>query len=151
LADGNGAEHFAGVAVDERHELVVAANDEDFVSGVNGEPRGRLARSEGPGILDFESLGVEFDEGTFVFEIDEDFALAVGGAKLWAATERKSAAELSGSGVDGRGSVGITIEGKNALRERIIDDRVRIFVGLPRVVFKKVLRRPLDLAALNRH
>jgi len=52
----------------------VAANNENFVSGVNGEAGGRFAGRERPGVFDFESLRVEFDEGTLVLEVDEDFA-----------------------------------------------------------------------------
>src|SRR6516162_6143935 len=37
LADGYGANDFAGVAVDKGHEIVMAADDEDFVSRVDRE------------------------------------------------------------------------------------------------------------------
>src|SRR5208337_509432 len=66
LADGNGAEHLAGVAVDEGHELVMAANNEDFVRGVDGQAGRGFAGRERPGILDLESLRVELDERTLV-------------------------------------------------------------------------------------
>src|SRR5450432_1846127 len=77
LADGDGAEDFAGIAVNERHQLVVAAYNEYFVRSINGQSGGRFARRKWPGIFNLESIGVEFDQGTLVFQIDENLALAV--------------------------------------------------------------------------
>jgi len=129
LADGNGAEDFAGVAVDKGHELIVAADDEDFVSGVDGEAGRRFTWGEGPGVFDLESFGVEFNEGAFVFEVDEDMALAVRGSKFRAAAERESGDKFSGGGVDGGGGVGVTVEGEDALGEGIVNGAVGVLVG----------------------
>ncbi len=108
----------------------MATDHEDFVRGVDRQTRGGFARSERPSVFDLESLGVEFYERTFVFEVDEHFALAVGGAEFGASAERESADEFSGSGVDGRGSVGVAVEGEDALGKRIVNDGVGVFVRL---------------------
>jgi len=111
----------------------MAADEKDLVSGVNGEARRRFAGREGPSVFDLQCFRVELDQGTLVLEIDEDFALAVGHAEFRAAAKRERADEFSRSGVDGRGGIGITIKGKNALGEGIVDDRVGIFVRLDSV------------------
>lgn len=53
LPDRNRAEDFAGVAVDERHQFVVATNDKALVGSVNGEAGGRFAGRERPGLFHF--------------------------------------------------------------------------------------------------
>src|SRR5580704_682378 len=115
LADGNGAEHFAGIAIDEGHKLVVTANNENFMISVNGQARRRFARSERPGVFNFQSFGIEFDESAFILEINEDFALTVGGGELWTTAERKGVHDFTRSCIDSRGSVRIPIESEDAL------------------------------------
>jgi len=129
LADGHGADDLAGVAVDEGHEFVVAADDENFVSGVDGQAGRRFAGSERPGVFDFESFGVEFHESAFVFKIDEDFAFAIGGAEFGFAAEREGGDEFAGCGVDGGSGCGVAIEGEHALGERIVNGAVSVFIG----------------------
>lgn len=129
LADGNSAEHFSRVAVDESHELVVAADDEHFVAGVDGEARRRFTGGEGPGIFDFEGLRVKLDEGTLVFEIDENLAFSIGGAEFRFAPEGDGGDEFARRGVNGRGAGGVTVKGEGALGEGIVDDAIGVVVG----------------------
>src|SRR5271154_4761526 len=102
LADRNGAEYFAGVAIDKGHKLVVTANNENFMVSVNGQARRRFARSERPSVFNFQSFGIEFDESTFILEINEDFALTVGGGELWTTAERQSVHDFTGRCIDSR-------------------------------------------------
>ncbi len=129
LPDGNGAKHFSRVAVDESHELVVTADDEYFVGGVDGEAGRRFAGGERPGVFDFEGPRVELDEGTLVFEIDEDFAFAIGGAEFRFTAEGDGGDEFARRGVYGRGGGGVTVKGEDTLGEWIVDDTIGVLVG----------------------
>src|SRR5208283_3329999 len=124
LAYWNRTDHFAGIAVDKRHESIVAADDKNFVLCIYGQARRRFAWGQWPRVFDLKSFCVKFYQRTFVFKIDEDFAFAIRGRKFRSAAQTKRADQLSGGGINRGRSVGFTVECEDTLREWIVNHRV---------------------------
>src|SRR5258706_7201081 len=85
---------------------------------------GGAARGEGPAILHFEGVGVKVERFVFVFEIDVEIALAVGGAVFGAAAEINGAGDGAVGGIEDADAVAFAVHDVEALGERFVDDGV---------------------------
>src|SRR5260221_8359102 len=79
-------ENFTGVGIEDDELLRIAAGAEEaVVLDVDGESGGRSGRGERPTGFDFLRAGIDGDEFSFVFDIDEKGSCAVGDSEFWAA------------------------------------------------------------------
>jgi len=85
---------------------------------------GGAARGEGPAILHFESLDVNVERFVFLFEIDVEIALAVGGTVFGAAAEINGACDGAVGGIEDADAVAFAVHDVEALGERFVDDGV---------------------------
>src|SRR5882724_1752582 len=85
VADGIRGDHFAVVGVDHAHHFTSAAEKEAAILRVQRQAGGSFARSDLPAIFHRESIRINAQQFTRVFEVDEDVALPVRNCKLRAA------------------------------------------------------------------
>src|ERR1700756_4576218 len=105
--------------------MLAAAADEEAVGvHVHREGGGGAAWGEGPAILHFESFDVNVERFVFLFEIDVEIALAVGGAVFGPAAEINGAGNGAIGGVEDADAVAFAIHDVEALGERFVDDGV---------------------------
>src|ERR1700719_185336 len=98
--------------------------------GVDGERGGCAGWRERPARFDGERFAVDCHHFVFVLDIDVDGALAVGDGELGPAIQVDGSHGIATLGVDYGRVVWVAIHGKDALRRRIVDDAIRILVGL---------------------
>src|SRR5258705_13717683 len=91
---------------------------------VHRQRGGGAARGEGPAILHFESLDVNVERFVFLFEIDVEIALAVGGSVFGAAAEINGAGNGAVGGIEDADAVAFAVHDVEALGERFVDDGV---------------------------
>src|ERR1700682_1337011 len=77
-------------------------------------------------------LRVDLDELGSILVVHEDAALAVGDGEFRFAAESERAGDGAIGRIDGGGVLAPAIEGENALTDGIVDDGIRIDVGLNR-------------------
>src|SRR6266446_4205506 len=76
-----------------------------------------------------ELLRVEVDDLRGVLNVDEDAALAVGDGEFWLAAESECDGDGAVSGADGGGVLAASVQGEDALGNRVVDDGVGIGAG----------------------
>src|SRR5258706_8963552 len=85
---------------------------------------GGAARGEGPAILHFESLDVNVEGFVFLFEIDVEIALGVGGAVFGAAAKINCACDGAVGGIEDADAVAFAVHDVEALGEGFVDDGI---------------------------
>lgn len=130
LANFRSRDDFAGVRVDDGHDFFVADGEETTSLEIHGKAGGRFARSERPAMGFRDFLRVELDEFGFVFDVHEDTALAIGNGEFGFAAESEGAGDSAVRGVDRGGVLAASVESEDTLGDVVVDDGVRIGVGL---------------------
>jgi len=130
LADLRSCDHFASVRVDDGHDFFVANGKETTSLEIHGKAGGRFARGERPTMGFGEFPRVELDEFGFVFDVDENAALAVSNGEFGFAAESEGARDCAVGGVDGSGVLAAAVKSENSFGDAVVDNGVRIGVGL---------------------
>src|SRR6476660_179388 len=77
-ADCRGGHDFASVHIHHRDHLA-ASSEQTTVLGIRGKSGWPLAGSKRPSSLYGKGLGIELNDGTLVFDVNEHIALAIEG------------------------------------------------------------------------
>jgi len=77
-ADRYFGDRFSGGVIDHDHLLIVATDEKALMCGIYGQAAGRFATFDRPLVQHLQRLGIELDEESFVFVVDEDVPLAIG-------------------------------------------------------------------------
>src|SRR5256885_262029 len=128
-AAGGAAGPVRGCGPPRRHDLVVAHREQLPPGGIERQPGGLLATTDGPHRDDAELSRIDHREAALVLEVHVDAALAVRDRKLGFGIQRDGADDGVGPGIDGGGVAAAPVEREHALAGGIGADGVG---GLPR-------------------
>src|SRR6185312_6806815 len=130
-ADGvGGPDELAGVRVHDDHGGGFAAGDEQTAVGAVHRHGGGLAGGRHRPAGDYpHGGGVDGDDLALVREVVVDHPLAVGDSLFRGAAQGQRLQHLFGSGIDDGDTIGIALEAKDALADRVVQDAIRVFGG----------------------
>src|SRR5579871_402652 len=126
IADGDGGDHFPGVGVHDRHHLAAAAQEEAAIFAVYGHAAGRGTGCSRPAAFDLEVSGINLNDLTFIFQVVEYVAFAVGCGEFRTASEIDGTRYLARCRVDCGGAITLSVESKDAFSSVVVNDPIGI-------------------------
>lgn len=117
VANGNSRNHMAIAGIDDSHHRVVADGEQAMMHSINAEATWRFARRQRPGGGHLQRVGIDAGQLTFVFDVDEYVAGAVGLGELRFAGQRDGRENAVAAGVNRRGRMTAAIEREDATGE----------------------------------
>src|SRR5580704_10426518 len=127
---GSSSYNLAGVGIDYRHHLVVAAGKQAAVLAVDGQTTGLFTGGQRPACFHLQFVGIDGIDLALVFDIHKDFAFAVARGKFRFSFELDCAQHGATGSVDGSGIVAPAVERKNTFAGGIVKNGVRVFSRL---------------------